>query len=102
VAKFKAEKPDDFQELIKVISDVSSEMIELIQESNLDKYAILDYVSMNQQYLQELGVSSPEIDDIVAICMENEVHAKLTGAGGGGCVLCLPKQPDSDLTALFK
>ena len=57
---------------------------------------------MNQQYLQELGVSSPEIDDIVATCMENEVHAKLTGAGGGGCVLCLPKDPDSDLTELFK
>lgn len=47
VAKFKTEKPDDFQELIKVISDVSSEMIELVQEKNLDKYAILDYVSMN-------------------------------------------------------
>ncbi len=47
MAKFKAEKPDDFQELIKVISDVSSEMIELVQEANLDKYAILDYVSMN-------------------------------------------------------
>jgi mevalonate kinase len=26
--------------------------------------------------------------------MEAEIHAKLTGAGGGGCVLCLPKDPD--------
>ena len=47
-------------------------------------------------------MSSPEIDDIVATCMENEVHAKLTGAGGGGCVLCLPKDPDSDRAELFK
>lgn len=68
----------------------------------MDKFAILDYVSMNQQYLQELGVSSPEIDDIVAICMENEIHAKLTGAGGGGCVLCLPKEPDFDRQVLFQ
>ena len=34
--------------------------------------------------------------------MENEIHAKLTGAGGGGCVLCLPKDPDQDRTSLFK
>ena len=26
--------------------------------------------------------------------MEAEIHAKLTGAGGGGCVICFPKAPD--------
>ena len=26
--------------------------------------------------------------------MESEIHAKLTGAGGGGCVICFPKDPD--------
>ena len=52
---------------------------------------------MNQQYLQELGVSSTEIDDIVGTCMEREIHAKLTGAGGGGCVICFPKDPDFDI-----
>jgi mevalonate kinase len=26
--------------------------------------------------------------------MEAEIHAKLTGAGGGGCVICFPKDPD--------
>ena len=25
--------------------------------------------------------------------MENEVHGKLTGAGGGGCVIGFPKDP---------
>ena len=28
--------------------------------------------------------------------MEREIHAKLTGAGGGGCVICFPKDPDFD------
>lgn len=44
--------------------------------------------------MQELGVSSNEIDDIVATCMEMEIHSKLTGAGGGGCVICFPKDPE--------
>lgn len=26
--------------------------------------------------------------------MQMEIHAKLTGAGGGGCVICFPKDPD--------
>ena len=67
----------------------------------MDKFAFLDYVSMNQQYLQEIGVSSPEIDEVVATMMEHEVHGKLTGAGGGGCVIGFPKDPKAlDLAAL--
>ena len=26
--------------------------------------------------------------------MQVEVHAKLTGAGDGGCVICFPKDPE--------
>ena len=29
------------------------------------------------------------------------MHAKLTGAGGGGCVICFPKEPDFDGTKMF-
>ena len=59
----------------------------------MDKFAFWDYISMNQQYLQELGVSSNEIDDVVSTMMISEVHGKLTGAGGGGCVIGFPKDP---------
>lgn len=38
-------------------------------------------------------MSSPQIDDVVATMMEFEVHGKLTGAGGGGCVIGFPKDP---------
>jgi mevalonate kinase len=48
---------------------------------------------MNQQYLQELGVSIPLIDDIVETTMQADVYSKITGAGGGGCVLCVPRDP---------
>ena len=42
--------------------------------------------------------------------MESEVHGKLTGAGGGGCVIGFPKDPktllakgvDSDFYKLFE
>jgi len=51
--------------------------------------------------LQDIGVSSPEIDEVVEIMMLREVHGKLTGAGGGGCVIGFPKDPKSlDYNAL--
>jgi mevalonate kinase len=51
VSQLKQNEPENFKELIGTIADVSAEMTELVQESNLDKYAIWDTVSMNQQYL---------------------------------------------------
>ena len=38
-------------------------------------------------------MSSDEIDDVVATMMLSEVHGKITGAGGGGCVIGFPKDP---------
>ncbi|AKG92454.1 mevalonate kinase [Geoglobus ahangari] len=42
---------------------------------------------MNQSLLRAIGVSTPEIDRIVARVEEAGYSAKITGAGGGGCVL---------------
>ena len=41
--------------------------------------------------MQDIGVSAPAIDDVVETMMLHEVHGKLTGAGGGGCVIGFPK-----------
>lgn len=47
VTKLKEDNPNDFNELINTIGDVSTEVIELLQERVLDKYAFWDYISMN-------------------------------------------------------
>ena len=91
--RLKQNNLEEFNELMNTLRDVTGEIIEILQEEVVDKYSFWDYISMNQQYLQELGVSCPEIDDVVATMMEFEVHGKLTGAGGGGCVIGFPKDP---------
>ena len=83
VNKMKENEPAQFDELICTLRDTSEGILEIIEEPVIDKYALWDQISMSQQYLQELGVSSTEIDKVVGICMEEEAHAKLTGAGGG-------------------
>jgi mevalonate kinase len=52
----------------------------------------------NNELLAKLGLSTPIIDDIRGIALGNgALGAKITGAGGGGCVLILA--PDADKAA---
>lgn len=52
---------------------------------------------MNQSLLQVLGAGHEKIDEVVKIAKNNGCSAKLTGAGGGGCVIIRArKETDRD------
>ncbi len=54
----------------------------------------------NHELLREIGVSTPELDQIVAFaCANGASGAKLAGAGGGGLVLALSESPAELLRA---
>lgn len=44
---------------------------------------------MNQHLLNALGVGHSAIDKVCALSVSLELSAKLTGGGGGGCVIAL-------------
>lgn len=74
-------------------------------DNTTELYHILeDLIDINQGHLSVLGVSHPAIDQICNLCSKKSLHAKLTGAGGGGCVLCLinPEIPKSVVSELKK
>ena len=43
--------------------------------------------------LQNIGVSSPELNALVEAVRPHSIGAKLTGAGGGGCMVALTQYP---------
>jgi mevalonate kinase len=46
----------------------------------------------NHKLLREIGVSNKEIEKIIGICFScGALGAKITGAGGGGCILVLTR-----------
>ena len=47
----------------------------------------------NQIMLKSIGVSSPELDALIKAAAPSSLGAKLTGAGGGGCMVALTKNP---------
>jgi len=45
-----------------------------------------ELVHINQSLLRAIGVSSPEIDELISKLEKEGFKVKLTGAGGGGCI----------------
>ena len=55
-----------------------------------------DLMNQGHGLLQDLGVSHATLDGMVTICREaGALGAKLTGAGGGGCMIALASDPES-------
>jgi mevalonate kinase len=58
-----------------------------------DKEKLGDLMNINHGLLSAIGVSTIELDDLVyASRREGALGAKLTGAGGGGCVIALANE----------
>ena len=47
----------------------------------------------NHLMLQSIGVSSPELDNLIKAAASTSLGAKLTGAGGGRCMIALTRDP---------
>ena len=48
-------------------------------------------MASNQECLRQLEVSTAKIDRLIEAVRPHVYGAKITGAGGGGCIVCLPR-----------
>ncbi|XP_022938127.1 mevalonate kinase-like [Cucurbita moschata] len=96
VAERTIRHPDAMNFVFNAVDCVSKEVSILIQSpvdddvsltANEEKLAEL--MEMNQGLLQSMGVSHATIETVLRTTLKYELVSKLTGAGGGGCVLTL-------------
>jgi mevalonate kinase len=71
---------------INKLGKSAEQMLAALQGKNKEKIKILMRIA--QKNLYELGVSCPEIDELVKSVNSIGGAAKLCGAGGGGFILC--------------
>lgn len=88
--------PNAMSSVFNAIDSISNEVASIIQAPVSDDLAITEkeeklgeLMEMNQGLLQCMGVSHASIETVIRTTSKYKLSSKLTGAGGGGCVLTL-------------
>ncbi len=88
VAELVAERPDDTQGRFRQIAELVTEARRAVEAGDLATLGRT--MRQNQEHLEALEVSCPEIAHMCRLAHDaGALGAKLTGGGGGGCVLAL-------------
>jgi len=89
VAKFKESTPTLYRTLAKASEKLVEDCRKALQKG--DAGVIPASMNFHQQALRTMGVSSPELDSLVKEArLAGFAGAKLTGGGGGGCIIGWP------------
>lgn len=88
--------PNSMAAVFKAVDSISNEVADIIQSSSHDERIVSEkeeklgeLMEMNQGLLQCMGVSHASIETVLRTTLKYKLATKLTGAGGGGCVLTL-------------
>ena len=77
-----------YDHIFDEINNLTLKAAKAIEKGEMQKLG--EYMNINQGLLNALQVSSPELEEIIAIARKNgAIGAKLTGAGGGGAAIAL-------------
>lgn len=79
-----------FQDYIASVREISKGVVKALKEGDDADLGVLMY--QNHQILRTVGVSHPRLDHLVEAARHaGALGAKLTGAGGGGCIIVLSR-----------
>ncbi len=87
VKMFKERNEQLFNKLCKKEAEIIDEAIRSLKENDLNNLGYL--MSKNQDLLEQIGVSTTKLDFLVKEAKKTSFGAKITGAGGGGCIISL-------------
>ena len=90
VAKLLEEDPSKHQEMDS-IAMITQAGLTALGAGNLEAVGMA--MDACHEKLQNIGVSSPELNALVEAVRPHSIGAKLTGAGGGGCMVALTQYP---------
>ena len=96
VKEFKEKNESEFSKLCNSESELIEEVLELLKENNIKKLG--EKAIQNQEYLETIGVSNKKLEDMIQVAQKSSFGAKITGAGGGGCVFALTDESNLEET----
>ena len=87
VNQFKQKDENAFSILCDKESKLIQDVLELLKGNNIKEVG--ERISENQEYLEAIGISNDKLRNMIQIGQSKSFGAKITGAGGGGCIFAL-------------
>jgi mevalonate kinase len=103
VRKKREENPELVNRILNSLNDISEKALTSLKSKDFNNLGRL--MTTYYQELKKLDISTPKLNKIIEIALENKaLGAKPTGAWGGGCCLVLMESQDKmiDLIRVFK
>jgi len=97
VASVLEENPDRMRE-IETIGIISRRGIDALMKGDME--GVGRAMSENHLLLRSLGVSCSELEALITAAAPSSLGVKLTGAGGGGCMIALTRNPKETSEAI--
>ena len=94
VVKRSKQEKELFQNRLVDVREISNGVVRALK--NGDDQDLGSLMSQNHELLRDIGVSHPKLDRLVAAANQaGALGAKLTGSGGGGCIVAVCTSPSS-------
>lgn len=96
VNEFKKNNSEVFLSLCKK----ESELVEQVKKSLAEKdlQSLGENMKTNQEYLETIGISNDKLRLMLSVANKTSFGAKITGAGGGGCIIALTDEANMENT----
>ena len=96
VKEFENKNKEKFKELSNLESKLVEDVLKLIKENKIKE--IGEKINQNQKFLEEIGISNEQLENMIKIGQISSYGAKITGSGGGGCIFALTNESNLENT----
>jgi mevalonate kinase len=96
VKQFKEKNEDEFSRLCNSETKLVEDVLKILKINSVEELG--KKITENQKYLETIGVSNDKLRDMIQIGQKTSFGAKITGAGGGGCIFALTDTSNLDQT----
>lgn len=96
VREFQEKNPETFVSLCDKVSELVEHSRHAIMANDL--VSVGNSMKKNQEYLEYIGVSNDKLHSMINVANKTSYGSKITGAGGGGCIVSLVDNDCLDAT----
>lgn len=101
VTELRQRDPTRYDQLASDAQSIADKAIKALADGNMHEIGYL--MNRNQELLELVGVSSPELERLISAALAGgALGAKLTGGGGGGCMIALADDSASNVTRAIR